>query len=289
MYAMNGNERLPIDSDLLRTFVTIADCGNLTVAAGRLSRTQSAISVQLRKLERGLGVALFLRTPKGMTLTPSGETLLSRARPILADMQETAGLFSDPLVGSIRVGLPDDFDDEVLERILMGFSGAHPGVRVSAASGCTSGYPAAIRAGELDVAVSSGPDNGDGEALGIEETVWACKKEASLHLCDSIPLAVLDRGCWWQDLPIKTLNAAGRTHTVTFRGGSFASLQAALRAGFAIGILPRSCIGDDLQVLTEADGFPNLPASRRRILVSSQAPDPIAGAMVEAIRTAHLR
>jgi len=152
---MNENERLPIDSDLLLTFERIADCGNLTVAAGQLARTQSAISVQLRKLEDGLGAALFTRTAKGMVLTPAGETLLSRAKVILAEMRETAQLFRQPLTGAIRVGLPDDLDDTVLERILAQFSRTHPGVQVLAWSGCTSGYAARVEAGDLDVAVCS--------------------------------------------------------------------------------------------------------------------------------------
>lgn len=284
---MNESERLPIDSDLLQTFVRIAECGNLTVAAGKLGRTQSAISVQLRKLENGLGATLFIRTPKGMMLTPNGEQLLFRAKDILADIRETAKLFSEPLTGSIHVGLPDDFDETILERVLMTFSRAHPGVQVLATSGCTSGYAAAIRAGELDVAVSSGPNNEEGETLGEEETIWACRKDAILHVQDSLPLAILDRGCWWQDLPIKSLSAVGRKHQIAFRSASFASLQAALRAGFAIGILPKSCMDKDLRVLTEAEGFPRLPASRRCILVSAQAPSPIASAMTAAIRNAH--
>ena len=84
---MNKNERLPIDSDLLLTFAHIAESGNLTVAAGKLSRTQSAISVQLRKLEDGLGAALFTRTAKGMVLTPAGDMLLARATPILNEIR----------------------------------------------------------------------------------------------------------------------------------------------------------------------------------------------------------
>lgn len=163
MKPMNENERMPVDSDLLLTFVRIAECGNLTVAAGKLGRTQSAISVQLRKLEDGLGVTLFTRTAKGMVLTAAGETLLSRANIIISEIRETAQLFREPLTGSIRVGLPDDFDDVVLERILAQFSKAHPGVQVIARSGCTSGYSVLIQNGALDVAVCSGLNNLGGD------------------------------------------------------------------------------------------------------------------------------
>lgn len=285
---MNKIERLPFDSDLLLTFVRIAECGNLTVAAGQLGRTQSAISVQLRKLENGLDTTLFDRTAKGMVLTPAGELLLSRAKLIVAEVRETADLFRKPLSGSIRVGLPDDFDESVLERILMGFSRTHPGVQVLARSGCTSGYEAAVQAGELDVAVCSGLDEPRGEHLNSEEVVWAAREGMNWAVTDTIPLAVLDRPCYWRDLPMQLLDAQKRKHRIAFQSSSFTSLQAALRSGIVIGLLPKSSLGDGLQILTEADGLPNLPTSHRSILISANAPEQITRAMVEAIRGAVL-
>lgn len=283
---MNKNERLPIDSDLLQTFVRIADCGNLTIAAGQLGRTQSAISVQLRKLEAGLGVTLFTRTAKGMVLTPAGETLLSHAKLIVAELWETAQLFRQPLTGSMRLGLPDDFDEVVLERILMGFSRTHPGVQVLARSGCTSRYRAAITTGELDVAVCSDLDVSDGEPLNTEEIVWAARAGMILPEAETVPLAVLDRPCYWRELPRQLLDAQGRKHRMTFQSGSFTSLKAALRAGIAVGLLPKSCLGDGLQILAEPEGLPSLPTSHRSILISENATKQIASAMVQAIRTA---
>lgn len=288
MGAMNYSEHTLIDSDLLRTFLVIADQGNLTLAAGHLNRTQSAISVQLRKLEVGLGATLFSRTSRGMTLTPAGEKLLPSARSIVADIRQASTLFQHPLSGSIRLGLPDDFDESVLEKVLSGFSRAHPGVNVVATSGCTSGYPAAIQAGSMDIAVCSGPENALGETLDMEETVWAAKKGMRIEPDQPIPLAILDRSCWWQDLPSKSLDAIGRDYRVAFRSSSFASLQAAIRAGFAIGVLPGSCSGDGIVALTGAHGFPDLPKSRRSILIAPGAAADLTAAMAGAIRQARM-
>ena len=283
---MNEIERLSIDSDLLVTFVQIAECGNLTLAAGKLARTQSAISVQLRKLEDGLGVTLFTRTAKGMVLTPAGETLLARADLIIREMQETARLFRKPLTGKIRVGLPDDFDDAVLEHILTQFSRTYPAVQVLARSGCTSGYAAAIQTGELDVAVCSSVENPGQDALNTEEIVWAAREGIVWPKSEIIPLAVLDRPCHWRDLPMNTLEADGRQYRIAFQSGSFAGLQAALRSGIALGLLPKSSVGKGLQVLTEKDGLPKLPISYRSILISDNASQAIVTAMVDAIRNA---
>lgn len=286
MIAMNESERLLLDSDLLRTFLTIANCGTLTGAAGQLGRTQSAISVQLRKLETGLGVSLFERTSKGMVLTGAGDTLLPRAKVILSEIREASALFTNPLIGSVRVGLPDDFDEAVLERVLTKFSRSHPGVNVVATSGCTSGYAAAINSGTMDIAVCSGPDNGDGETLEMEETVWAAKAGIQVDGRQPVPLAILDRSCWWRDLPIKSLETVGRDYSIAFRSSSFVSLQAAVRSGFAIGVLPASCLNKEIEKLSQTDGFPDLPKSRRSILIAPDAPDSLTSAMAEAIREA---
>lgn len=288
MGTMNYSEHTPIDSDLLRTFLAIADQGNLTLAAGQLNRTQSAISVQLRKLETGLGATLFSRTSRGMTLTHAGEKLLPSARSIVADIRQASALFQRPLSGSIRLGLPDDFDESVLEKVLSGFSRAHPGVNVIATSGCTSGYAAAIQAGSMDIAVCSGPENALGDTLNMEDTVWAAKKGMRIDRDQPVPLAILDRSCWWQDLPSKSLDAIGREYRVAFRSSSFTSLQAAIRAGFAIGVLPASCIGDDIVALTGADGLPDLPKSRRSILIAADAAADLTTAMAGAIRQARM-
>ncbi|MEM6480451.1 MAG: LysR family transcriptional regulator [Pseudomonadota bacterium] len=286
---MNKIERLPIDSDLLHTFATIAECGNLTIAANLLGRTQSAISVQLRKLEQSLGTSLFVRSVRGMALTPDGEALLARAHPILSDIKEAANLFLEPLTGAIRLGLPDDYDERVLERILTEFSHSHPGVQVLARSGCTSGYPAAIQAGELDVAVCSGLDDLGGEPLGVEPIVWAARAGAVWWRDAPVPLAVLDRVCYWRDLPATALSNAGRAYNVVFQSSSFTSLKAALRSGLAVGILPKSCVSDGVRALDLSDGFPDLPMAYRSIKTSNQAPEPLARAMVDAIKAALVR
>ncbi|MEM6934669.1 MAG: LysR substrate-binding domain-containing protein, partial [Pseudomonadota bacterium] len=147
-------------------------------------------------------------------------------------------------------------------------------------------YPADIRNAALDIAVCSGPENDEGETLGIEETVWACKRDMRVSGRDPVPLAVLDRSCWWRDLPAAALDAIGREYEVAFRSSSFSSIQSAIRSGFAVGILPETCVTDEVTVLSRNDGFPELPRSRRSIMVAAGAPKALTAAMADAIRTA---
>ncbi|MEL6218989.1 MAG: LysR family transcriptional regulator [Pseudomonadota bacterium] len=273
-----------MNSDLLKTFVAIADCANLTTAAGRLNRTQSAISVQLRKLEADLGVSLFVRGAKGMRLSEHGERLLPKARTVLREVREAERLFSDALEGQIRIGLPDDFENGRLERILAEFATLHPGVEVNALSGCTSGFPDAIKAGQLDIAVCSGPKPLGRDLLAPEDVVWAAGRSAQIGPETLVPLAVLDRTCWWQPLANDALDATGREYKIAFRCSTFAGICAAIRAGLAVGIVPESALGEGMRRLSRADGFPRLAPLHRSILVNERAPAALTGSLKRAIQ-----
>lgn len=283
---MHEIERSPPNSDHLRSFVAIADCGNLTQAAQHLNRTQSAISVQLRKLEQGLNAVLFDRHARGMTLTASGETFLPAARRALMELERATQVFAKPLAGRLRVGLPDDFDDTVLEHALAAFSARHPGIEIVATSGCTSAYREAVRRRELDLAISSGPAPQSGDPLIYEPTVWACAPSLALLEDEPLPLALLDRACWWQNLATDALNQEGRRWRVVYKSASFASVRAAVRAGLALAPLPARSVEPDLRLLGAADGMPPLPAAHRTILLSDAAPRDLADAMSDALRQA---
>ncbi|WP_193180161.1 LysR family transcriptional regulator [Nisaea sediminum] len=274
------------NSEQLRTFVEIAETGNLTLAASRLNRTQSAISVQLRKLEQALGVSLFERGVRGMALSESGRSFLPAAQRTLTELERVGRFFEEPLAGRIRVGIPDDFVGEILERALAEFSVRNPEVETVVVSSCASRYPELIGAGELDVAVCSGPGEVPGEFLMSEPTVWCCRDGMTPDPSHPVPLALLDRSCWWPRIPVDALDAVGKEWRKAYYGSSFESLVSAVRSGLAVGVLPRSCIGPGLRVLGPEEGFPSLPVSNRSILVRAGAPSDLVSAMAAALRNA---
>jgi DNA-binding transcriptional LysR family regulator len=274
------------NSEQLRTFLEIAETGNLTQAAARLNRTQSAISVQLRKLETTLGVSLFERDVRGMRLSANGRKFHPAARRALTELERTGRLFELPLAGRIRVGIPDEFVGEILERALAEFAACNPEVETVVASGCASQYPERIHAGELDLAVCSGPGEMPGEFLMSEPTVWCCRWDMLIDPDAPVPLALLDRSCWWPRIPIEALDEIGRTWRKAYFGASFESLISAVRSGLAVGVLPSASLGEGLRVLGPEDGFPSLPVSNRSILIHEDAPRDLAAAMASAIRNA---
>ena len=283
---MHKIERALPDSNLLRTFLEIADCGNLTVAASRLNRSQSAISVQLRKLETELSVSLFERDAKGMVLSVNGERLQPVARRVLSELDQVHALFQPALKGKIRVGIPDDFEENVLERTLADFARSNPGVDVVASSGCTVGFPEAVQKGVLDIAVYSGPGNIVGEVFLTQKPVWVASETMCLDKSEPVPLAIMDRGCWWQELPTQALEKQGRPYNIAFECSGLTSQKAAIRAGFAIGILYENSVEPGMKVLSARDGFPKLPLSKRSIILNPDAPRKLTTAMAKAIKNA---
>lgn len=282
---MNKDERLTKSSDLLRTFVIVADCQNITHAADVLGRTQSAISVQTRKLEDMLEVRLFERQARGMILTQEGEKLLPAARRIVSELLSISSLFERPLYGKLRVGIPDDFAETVLEHVLVRFSERHPLVEVSAQCGCTSAFPDAVRRGALDLAVVSSTEAPDDARIWSEPNAWARLSSLSVDREEPVPLAILDRpGCSWRRFATDALDAVGRAWRPAYASESFGGVKAAIRSGLAVGVLPRSLMEQSMSELSEADGFPPLPATSRSIITSQQASDEICRAMVEVIR-----
>src|SRR3712207_252911 len=116
-----------LDPDLLRSFVLIAEGGSFTRAAQIVGRTQSAVSMQIRRLEDMLGQPLLHRGPRGVETTPHGAWLLERARRLLAMHDDIIASFRNPAVaGAVRLGTPDDYALRWLPGILARFAETHP-------------------------------------------------------------------------------------------------------------------------------------------------------------------
>lgn len=284
---MNKNERSQLDSDLLRTFLAVAGMRNVTRAAEALGRTQSAISVKIGRLEEVLSAKLFHREARGMALTEAGEALLPAARKAVREIDRIADLFARPLSGRVRLGIPDDYGSSVLERVLATFAARHPGVEVSVRCGFSTTFPAAVRRGDLDLAVYAAPPEERGDGLLVtERTVWVAHPDRVLDAAEPVPLALFDCDCWWRDASIAALERAGRPYRIAYTSESVAGVRAAIGAGLAVGILAESTIESAMRRLSEREGFFPLPSSALVLLRGDAANTAASSAMEAAIRTA---
>ena len=127
-----------LDLAALRSFVTVADVGGVTRAAGYLNLTQSAVSMQIKRLEEALGMTLFLRAARKLALSPEGEQLLSYGRRMLALNDEALSqLAATSCQGEIRLGVPHDVVYPAIPGILRRMAQAYPRVRINLVSSFT--------------------------------------------------------------------------------------------------------------------------------------------------------
>jgi len=281
---MNPN----LDSDLLRTLVAIAEAGNFTHAAEIVGRTQSAISVQVKKLEEIVGERLFERGPRGVTLTSPGERLVKDSKRIISLLDQAAlSLHANPLDGFVRIGIPEEYGGTVLPRVLSRFSKMHPKVEVTVRCATSSELRAYLDKGELDlVVVHEDAAMIGGEVLLNDPVVWVTSDTHIQHECDPIPIAVSERGCWWRDWALASLDQSQKDYRVSYESSSTFGLQAAVSSGIAVAILAQSQIPSDCRELTLAEGFPQLQGTSIVLRRRTQIECSTKAGMAQAIREA---
>ena len=280
--------RLPLDSDLLRTFVAVAETGNFTRAAEKAGRTQSALSMQMKKLEAIVGGTLFERGSRGVALTRRGGQLIDNARRIVSLLDETAAaMTAPPLDGPVRIGIPEEYGHAVLSRALSSFSRRHAQVEVTVRYAHSPSQMQALAAGNLDLAVVfEWQDFSGGEVLMHDPTVWVTSMLHPMHEERPVPIALYSRAGWCRDFAMKSLEQRGLAHRVAYTSDTTGGLKLAVTSGLAIAPISRSNIPAGCRELTAADGFGDIDSSnvvlRRNPLASSEAIDGMAEAIREA-------
>lgn len=248
-----------LDIDQLKTFLAIADVGNFTRAADEVNKTQSAVSMQMKRLEDVLGRPLFARDGRGSRFTHDGERLVEYARRIVALSDEAVAVFTKPdITGTVRFGTPDDYADIFLPEVLARFNRTHPLVTVDVECYSSAVLNDRVQRGELDLSILTFCGQRNGELVRREELVWATSARHSLHLLEELPLAVSHSGCVWRKLVVEALESVGRKYRIAYSSPNSSTLNAAVLQGLAIAAMPEICLRPGMRILTEADGFPKL-------------------------------
>src|SRR5437879_13365537 len=143
-----------LDVDQLRTFIAIVESGSFTKAADVVHKTQSAVSMQMKRLEERLERPIFTRDGRASKLTDDGERLLDYARRIIKLNVEALAAFSDAeLSGRVRLGVPDDYADRYLPEIMARFSRVYPAVELTVMCAPSSELVEHVDRNELDLAI----------------------------------------------------------------------------------------------------------------------------------------
>ncbi|BBE72332.1 LysR substrate-binding domain-containing protein [Oharaeibacter diazotrophicus] len=277
-----------LDLDQLRTFLAIAEIGSFTAAADVVHKTQSAVSMQMRRLEERVGRPIFTRDGRQSRLTEDGRRLLEYARRMIRLNDETLAAFSDPgLTGSIRLGLPDDYADRLLPTVLAGFSRINPMIEIAVECQPTRTVHAMIREGELDLGIITHGEAGDirGDLIRREPLYWVSARDHCTHELDPVPLALGPDSCCWRSQAVRALDGVGRRFRIAYTSGHAMALSGAVLAGLAVSVLPESAIRMNMRILGPRDGFPDLAAAEIALIRADHAKHSIHDALATHIAT----
>jgi DNA-binding transcriptional LysR family regulator len=276
------NHPMPIlDLDVLRTFVAIAETGSFTIAATAVFRTPSAVSMQIKRLEETLGVSVFVRDARSVSLTQEGEMLLGYARRLLALNRETVSKFILPdISGVVRLGSPDDYGERVLPNVLKRFAKTHPSIAVDVTIDMTGNLKKRMAERQLDITLFTACRDipQEAEILLTEPIVWAGAKGGCAHLREPLPVSLWEEGCVWRANALEALGRDGRDYRVAYMSAHTAGQRAAILADLAVAPLPKSFIGDDIVPLGLEEGLPTLAHYNLAMIVAPDASAPVLAA-----------
>ncbi|WP_296255202.1 MULTISPECIES: LysR substrate-binding domain-containing protein [unclassified Pseudomonas] len=272
-----------IDSELLRTFVAIADQGGFTKAGEIVNRTQSAVSMQMKRLEDDVVKRpLFQKDGRVLNLTAEGQVLLGYARRILKLHSEVFNTLREPhMVGTVKIGTPDDYVMRFLPGILSRFAQAYPLIQIEVH--CESSAQLLHRQ-DLDLSiVTREPGKEIGQILRQERFVWAEAAGFCPHEQTPIPLAMFNNDCFCRLWACNALDASGREYRTAYTSASLAAIMAVVSAGLAVTAQLESLITADLRILGEAQGLPPLPSASIVLLRNPNNPSPITECLADHI------
>jgi len=246
-----------LPTELLRSFVAIVETGSMLQATERVFVTQSALSLQMRRLEDIVRQPLFHRHGRKLRITAAGEHLLETARQMLAmNDRVLAALQGQALSGTVRIGLNQDFAEAFLPGVLRDFVTAHPDVQMQVRIGGSQELLDALRAEQLDVVLCVRAA-GDAQAIKTGPSEWL--GDARLLERPELPLALLEPPCVFRATALRVLEEAGRKFKIVVETASLSGVRAAVQAGLAITCRSPSFIDPELMPVLHGTDLPALP------------------------------
>ncbi|WP_086931988.1 LysR family transcriptional regulator [Agarilytica rhodophyticola] len=274
-----------LDTDLisLRSFIAVVEEGGFSAAAKRVNRSQSAISLQVAKLEERLNSKLLNRTSRVMTLTSAGEKFIDYARRIieLSDEAILAVSATDtPTV--LRVGFAEYLVPQHLHNLLARFRRVHPKCDLSIVLGSGSSILQSLERGELDV-VLAGPEGKNGHVLWQEALVWTGFLNIENNHDEPLELVLMHAPCSYRQIAFDALATNKMSWKVSIDANSVHAVQSAIYAGLGLSVLPRSAVLDGMPVISE--GMPSLPKTSVSSYIPDNANHPLAERFIEYLKS----
>ena len=277
---------VPLDLDQLKSFCAIADCGSFTEAARRVNKTQSAVSMQIKRLEERLGHPLLSREGRGVTLTQHGEGLYARARKMLKINAEIMDEFTDEdLAGKIHFGLPDDYAVRLLPAILKSFQKTHPRIIVDVTCLPSEELLDGMKRGKFDIVIfTQGTNREFGELFRTEPMFWVAAQGGQALQMDPMPIAG-GNPCRWTDRATEALDRVGHDYRLADTSCNALAIASAVLSDLAVGFLPESALQPGMLAIAEDRTLPRMPEAEIALMRASHAYGGIFDALAKHVVT----
>lgn len=267
-----------MEIDYLRTFEAICDLGSFTAAARQVGRTQSAVSLQIRRMEDLLGRPLFERGKGSIQLTPHGEAFLLSARRIIAAYDEALRSFDrSSIEGTVVLGLPEDYAPRILTAGIAGFTELYPLATLDFLLDESKRLSRLIVDGTVDLAfVTTGEGiRHQGPDVFHDRVIWVGPADGRLHLRDPLPVAVWREDDTYAQMMIDALQRERRSYRIATHTRSMAGLRAAVTSGLAVTIMVESSKTAEMVELLPEDGFPPLKQVTVQLIKGTKRKAPV--------------
>ncbi|MEM1299860.1 MAG: LysR family transcriptional regulator [Pseudomonadota bacterium] len=279
-----------LDLTALRSFVTVLEAGGVTRAAQQLHLTQSAVSMQLKRLEESLGQPLLDRAGRTVAPTGQGEQLLAYGRRMLALNDEVWSRMTDEAFeGDITFGVPADIVYPHVPQILRRLDREYPRMRVKLISSYTLKLKELLETGEADLILTTENETpGNAECVTTQALVWVGAPGGAAWRSRPVRLA-FERKCLFRPWALEALDRANIPWEMAVDTGSTRTVEATVAADLAINAVLESAVGPHFDRITHGGALPELPSTRINMYrgygarpVAKEPLDALAGMVREA-------
>ncbi|MDT8327516.1 MAG: LysR family transcriptional regulator [Roseovarius sp.] len=248
-----------LDITTLRSLVAVADQGGVTRAASALNLTQSAVSMQIKRLEDMLDLKLMDRANRRVSLTASGEQLVGYARRMLDLNDEVVGrLTEETYEGELVLGVPHDIVYPVVPRVLKSLNAAFPRVNVQLRSSSTVRLREALSKCEVDLILTTEQGVGEGgETLTEMPLRWTGAKDGVSWKRRPLRLAFCTC-CIFRPIVLRKLDEAGIDWEMAVESEDDRAVEAVVSADLAIGALLENSLPPYLEAINPGGLLPDL-------------------------------
>lgn len=276
-----------LDITTLRSFVAVADSGGVTRAAGFLHLTQSAVSMQLKRLEELLGLDLLDRSGRTIALTASGEQVLAYARRMVALNDEVITRLTDQAYeGQIALGVPHDIVYPAIPQVLKQFNSAFPRVKVHLESSGTRTLKEMFAKGECDIIMTTETDlDAGGETVCIKPLLWIGAPGGAAWRQRPLRLA-FGRLCTFRPKVVASLDAADIPWEVIVETDSDRTIEATVSADLAVHTMIEGTEPPHLERIAHQGALPSLPMQQINLYGTSVSGGVVHDAMADLLRSA---